>query len=612
MQFVGGGSGGGGEDPVQQVCDLGRRWPLGHSQLSIIITIFPDLVHNDAQIRKDCTIFRDVTNPPEFEDIPLRLTGHAFWEMFGQVEHEGLDFKGGVPDNIRETIPAMAMTSGGIIVHGVDSRGRISGCPLSQATQDRISRYAKECDVPVRVKAVSVDATQLTITAVPEIRGRIVTTPDGRLLRRVGGDCQPLRGDALARFVQQRVERSGEDQPIDETSGFDPASIHLDVLNEALAADRRPPINGDRDSIVRALIDFNLAEPSTDSTRSRVLTAALVLFGNEPDQKIPGARVQLVRRPGIGPGPGPTSAREECIGPLSRVLDCCLDFIARHTQQFEIVVGRRRETISEYPETVLREAILNALAHRDYGLVGATIDITVWDDRIEVRSPGPLPGHITVGNMRAEHYSRNPRIMRVLKTMRLVEEYGEGIDRMHQEMEVRLMEPPIFDAAADSVTVTLLNRSPASVEDQTWLSMLGTEQLSAEERLALLLARNEGSVTPRRLRQLRPESDAGRILQVALAKGLLERTGKRGGSRYELSAEMRLRVGATGIAAQGRKQQRLLDEIHRQGSISTAEGAALLGESMARTRGLLNGLVEEGSARAEGQTRARRYYSALF
>ena len=67
------------------------------------------------------------------------------------------------------------------------------------------------------------------------------------------------------------------------------------------------------------------------------------------------------------------------------------------------------------------------------------VDVTVWDDRIEVRSPGPLPGHITVDNMREEHYSRNPRIMRVLKTMGLVEEYGEGIARTYREMESRLM-----------------------------------------------------------------------------------------------------------------------------------------------------------------------------
>ena len=75
----------------------------------------------------------------------------------------------------------------------------------------------------------------------------------------------------------------------------------------------------------------------------------------------------------------------------------------------------KRALVSEYPLAVLREAVLNALAHRDYGLSGATVDITIWDDRVEIRSPGPLPGHITIDNIRSEHYSRNKRVMQVLR-----------------------------------------------------------------------------------------------------------------------------------------------------------------------------------------------------
>ena len=540
---------------------------------------------------------------PAFDGIPARLDEAEFWELFGRVEHERLDFKRGVPDDILETIPAMAMTDGGLLVHGVDSHGRITGCPLSQNTQDRITRYANECDVTVRVRAVTVDGTELTVTSVPEIRDRVVTTPNGRLLRRVGGDCQPLRGDALTRFVKQRTERSGEEEFV---PGFDPSMIDRRALDEALDADSRPKA-GEAD-VVRALTGFGVAARTESRSAPSVMTAALVLFGDEPDSIVSGARVQLVRRAGTGPRPGPVSAREECTGPVGRVLDCCLDFIAVHTSRHEAVIGKQRELLPEYPVAVLREAVLNALAHRDYGLVGATVDVTIWDDRIEVRSPGPLPGHITVENMRDEHYSRNPKIMRVLKIMGLVEEYGEGIDRMHSEMEARLMEPPIFDATPDSVTVTLRNKSLASAEDQAWLMMLGTEPLTADERRTLLVARHERFVTPRKLKQLLGESDVSRLLSGAMAKGLLVRTGERGGSRYELSPEVVLRAGSTGIAARSRVKQTLIEEMQRRGSLSTSEGVELVGEPVATVRSLLNGLVEEGLARAEGRTRARRYY----
>ena len=65
------------------------------------------------------------------------------------------------------------------------------------------------------------------------------------------------------------------------------------------------------------------------------------------------------------------------------------------------------------------------LAHRDYGLVGTTIDVTVWDDHIEIHSPGSLPGHITTDNMRVERFSRNRLLMRTLRDLGLVEEFGE-------------------------------------------------------------------------------------------------------------------------------------------------------------------------------------------
>lgn len=540
-------------------------------------------------------------------DIPDRLTEAEFWDLFGRVEHEQLDFKRGVPDDIMDTIPAMAMTDGGLIVHGLDRNLTLVGCRLSQNTQDRITRYAHECDVEIQLKPIVVADLELTVTAVPEIRGRIVTTPDGRLLRRVGGDCQPLRGDSLGRFVRDREERAAED---DELSTFDPDDIDLSIVNQALRADGRPGVR--RDNLVRALTDLGVALPGSPPVGTRVLAAAAILFSAHPERAVPGATVQLVRRVGVGPGPGPSSGREECSGPLPALLDCCLRFIAEHTKRYQAVVGTRREILPEYPEAVLREALLNALAHRDYGLSGATIDVTVWDDRIEIQSPGSLPGHITLDNMRDEHYRRNRRIMRILKLLDLVEEYGEGIDRMIQEMEARLMEPPIFAATPSSVTVTLRNRFLVDVEDQVWLSLLGRYQLSAAERRALVIARREGAVTRRRLRAVMPDADVESILTGAVAKGLLVKVGERGGSRYELSDELILRAGSQGMEAQVRKRQMLLDEIHRRGSLSTVEGAELIDEDMVVVRHLLNDLVRAGLARAEGRTRARRYYPGMI
>ena len=544
-------------------------------------------------------------------DIPDRLTAEEFWALFGDVEHEGLDFKRGINDSLYEVIPAMAMTNGGILVHGVDDERRILGCPLIQRVQDRITRYAKECSVEVEVRAVGVGGRELTLVAVPEVGERIVTTPDGRLLRRVGGDSQPLRGEAMALFVRDHIRVSAEQEPL--RRGFDPDDFDLDAVNSALVRQGREPVA--RESLGRALCDLHVAERDTSHRHGGdgeliVVAAAALLFAHDPRRFVAGAEVQLVRRVGIGPGPGPTSDRESCCGPFEKTVECCTGFIERHTRQFEVVTGVRRELVPEYPAAAVREAVVNALAHRDYALAGATIDITVWDDRIEFRSPGPLPGHITAANMRTEHFSRNRLMMRNLKEMGLVEEFGDGIDRMYREMEARLMPPPEFETAAASLTVTLRNRQFADFEDRAWLQSLGAGPDSTEERLALVQTRRAGRVARREFAEALPHADIDRLLRTLVAKGLLERVGRGGGTQYRLSAEVVARAGDSSFEVQRRRRQSLLDEMHRRGSLSAAEATRVLDGDVKEARRILRALSDAGLVQATGNTKARRYRAA--
>ena len=543
--------------------------------------------------------------PPRLDAIPSSLTEAEFWCLFGRREHEALDFKRGVPKDIAETIPAMAMTNGGLIVHGVADDRQIVGCPLSQNTQDRITRIAAECGVDVQLREVAIggqrDGKLLTISAVPEVRGRIATTPDGRLLRRVGGDSQPLRGDALAHFVRERELRSGEDEPLARTSAD---SFNVGAIDAALQAEGRSSVElASEANVLRALSDLGVATPAAPPLATRVLRAAAILFADDPRQALRGAAVQLARRAGAGTGPGPAVARAECAGPFVETIRCCLEFVAAHTDQAEVVAGVRRETLPAYPVAALREAVVNALAHRDYNLSGATVDITVWDDRVEVRSPGPLPGHVTEDNMRTEHYSRNPRVMRVLKSLGLVEEYGEGIDRMYREMEARLLPPPAFEATTSSVTVTLRSRAMVDAEDQAWLLGL-PETTTADERLALIAARRDGAVTRRALRSMMAEATVDAVLEGAVAKGLLRRVGTAGGTRYVLAGA----VGGDAGTVENRSRGRLLEEARRRGTITSSDAARLLQTSAETARKLLHELERAGALRAEGNTRGRKYH----
>lgn len=543
---------------------------------------------------------------PRLSELPEEMSADLFWSAFGRHEHERLDFKRRLSRSVLEAIAAMAMTDGGIVALGIRDDRSFTGTRLRQEDRDGALDAGHKCGVDVQVREIRIDGNPVILIAVPEIRGRIVTTPDGRLLRRVGSACQPLVGDALARFVREREERSAEEEP---ALDLRLADMRLDLVNRALLADGKRKVT--RQTLVRGLIDLEVAKAAEPPLDPVILRSAALLFAEDPAKSVPGAAIQIVRREGVGPGPGPVSERRELRGPVADLLEEALAFIEGHTSHKEAVVGTHRERIPEYPRSVLREAVLNALAHRDYGLAGSTVDITIWDDRIEIRSPGPFPGHITLANMRAEHYSRNRRLMHVLKLFDLVEEYGEGIDRMFQEMEERLMEPPHFAPTESSVTVTLFNRSALSIDDQAWLSLLGHIDLSPQERRILVLGRHEEGVTPRRLRQIFGDDvDVEALLRGARAKGLLTRVGRGGGVRHVLSDEVVMRAGGGGVEARTRKRQSLLDEIRRRQSLSTAEAADFLGEQdRTLVKQLLDDLVQAGEVIPYGRTRGRRYFS---
>jgi len=133
-----------------------------------------------------------------------RMSERAFWRRYGRVEHERLEFKVSVR-HLGESVVAMAMTRGGTILVGVGDDGRVPGCRIDQETLDRVSTLSDEVQVDLRIDTLAIGGVTVLALTVPAVAPRVVTTPDGRLLRRVGSTNQPLRGDAVSRFVRARL-----------------------------------------------------------------------------------------------------------------------------------------------------------------------------------------------------------------------------------------------------------------------------------------------------------------------------------------------------------------------------------------------------------------------
>ena len=140
---------------------------------------------------------------PRLALAPERMSRRRFWRRFGRLEHERLEFKRSTA-SLQESVVAMSMNAGGVILVGVSDDRRLTGCALDQLALDRIAFVAHETAVAIETRVLDVGGTPVLMIAVPAVGDRVVTTSDGRILRRLGSANQPLRGDAVSRFVLER------------------------------------------------------------------------------------------------------------------------------------------------------------------------------------------------------------------------------------------------------------------------------------------------------------------------------------------------------------------------------------------------------------------------
>ena len=196
-----------------------------------------------------------------------------------------------------------------------------------------------------------------------------------------------------------------------------------------------------------------------------------------------------------------------------------------------VVTGLERQERTEYPVAAVREALVNAVAHRDYRLGGRRIEVRMFDDRMEITSPGGLPGYITVDNIIEEHFSRNPRLVASLYQWGYIEELGLGVDLMIDEMVRAGHPPPKFRDNPYSFTVTLQNvreRAPLP----SW-----TRTMNQRQAKALAYVQENGRITNREYREICSDVSAETLrldLSDLVEQGILLKIGAKKGTYYIL------------------------------------------------------------------------------
>lgn len=481
------------------------------------------------------------------------------------LETDQLDFKqqpDSKPDAIRLLVDAavcFANSSGGTLVMGVVNRlaGTLAftGCDLDPQTVQR--RIHELTEPPLMVGARSEEYVGIVVLVVDVFQSfEIHADKQGRASHRVGVECMPMTPQEHRRLREERLGVDWSAQPSDRVmSDLSPrALVAAREALDRLPDHRRPLASLSDEDLMRAL--------GVVDDAGRLLRAAAVLFCEPSDSREAAILYQYRQTPG-----GEATAVERLSLPLMTAFERTMELIwaRRNVMPLTLPNGQQIE-IADFPEVAVREALSNAVIHRDYRL-NQPVNLEHSPSAFVVISSGPLVGSVTSENI-LTHAStpRNPVLAGAARLLRLAEETGRGVDRMFREMIRAGQDLPVIEEGVDYVRVVLSGGAPRTSISR-FVAQLPTEERDDTDAMLVLFTLCQ--------RRTVTAGDMSSILQKGLAEtdlvlrrlaqdapGILEATRE---SQRAKKRQYRLRGDALkALGAAVRYHRRTTDEVDRK------------------------------------------------
>ena len=471
------------------------------------------------------------------------------------------------PDEMAQRLCGLANAQGGLIIIGVvDENLAIVGVPdrrIAQ-TKDVILRATRQIIKPELVLEPSepevhiLDGKKLVVATVPPNRGAVYQASGVFWVRR-GTYTVPLTISEINELSHDRGLVSWERQVVREATMRD---IDVELVRAYLRQRSGGSGQSNRlEDLERVLIGMGCAKVTSDGT-VRPTYAGILFFGQEPQQYILQSEVVCVLfRDELGMGR--YIDRKIIKGTLQKLIDETEAFLNKYVAVGAEIVGWKRIDLPEYPLEALREAVVNAIVHRDYSREGESIRVFYYKDRVEIHSPGLLLPGITVEQMQrgeVDSRLRNSVLGTLLRDIPgYMERIGSGVRFMLNETKRMGLPPPQFQEMSEFM-VTFRN-APVSLGSRSRSTPLA-ENESGPRQLTLDVSLENGSAS---------SSSSSRILDQKV--------------RIELAMRY----------------------VHEHGSILNRKYRDLTGVSEQTAMRDLEMLVEQGTLRRIGKTRARRY-----
>lgn len=293
---------------------------------------------------------------------------------------------------------------------------------------------------------------QLLLLHIQPCVDQIVRTINDSTYLRIGDKTKELKGDDLRNLEYAKSTRHFEDEINRDASIEDLDEELISEYKEKLDASHLPT-----EQVLKAR-----AFIKSQDGNNYLTNAAVLLFAKNISQFYPNCRVRFVRYDGNSAQVGTRmniikDKNIECN--ILKLIDETRLFISSQLREFTALdpLTGKFKTVPEYPEFSWLEGIVNAVTHREYGMSGRYILVTMFDDRLEIKSPGKLPNIVTVDNIKDTRYARNPRISRVLTDFGWVRELNEGVKRIYSDMADFFLDEPEYSEPEYSVKLILKN-----------------------------------------------------------------------------------------------------------------------------------------------------------
>lgn len=361
------------------------------------------------------------------------------------------------PLDILKLLVAFANAEGGQLIIGIEDDGTVTGFNYDEAHSPDEYRNIfltelKETPINPKFNFIEVKNNKgqddkILVISVDVSSDRVIKSYNGKVYLRQNDNTRELNFEQILQLQYDRGQRYFEDEIIELS---DISDINIELINEY-----KEIMNISQLSTEEVLKARNLM------IDDKLTNAGILLFGKNPSKYLPQARLRVIKYSGMYQKVGTeiNIVKEKTFdGAIPIIIRETREFINTQLRDFQYLDDDGKfKAMPEYPEFAWFEGIVNALTHRNYSIRGEHIKVLIFDDRLEILSPGKLPNIVTIENILNQRYSRNPRIARTLCEFGWVKEMNEGVKRIYSEMEKLFLKKPKYSEPNRNVLLVLEN-----------------------------------------------------------------------------------------------------------------------------------------------------------